>query len=154
VDKTQLVLGIGNTLLGDDGVGIYIARRLKETLRRREAIDIKEATAIGGISVLDFIAGYSTVSIVDAIITKKGKPGDLYKLALEDLGTVIEPYMLHSFDIRSAIELGRQLGYQVPEAITLYAVEIEDNTFFKEGLSAEIEAAIPAVMQQIVNDLN
>jgi hydrogenase maturation protease len=152
--STGLVLGIGNTLLGDDGIGIYIARRLKEALRGREAIDVKEATAVGGIALLDFIVGYTTVSIVDAIITKKGKPGDLYKLAVEDLGTVIEPYMLHAIDIRTAIELGRQLGYQIPQAITLYAIEIEDNTFFKEGLSPEIEAVIPAVMQQIVNDLS
>jgi hydrogenase maturation protease len=147
-------LGIGNTLLGDDGVGIYIVRRLKEVLRRREAIDVKEATAIGGIALLDFIAGYSVVSIVDAIITKKGKPGTLYKLAIEDLGTAIKPYMLHAIDIRTAVALGRQLGYQIPEAITIYAIEIEDNTFFKEGLSPEIEAIIPAVMQQIVNDLS
>jgi Ni,Fe-hydrogenase maturation factor len=62
--------------------------------------------------------------------------------------------MLHAIDIRTAIELGRQLGYQIPQAITLYAIEIEDNTFFKEGLSPEIEAVIPAVMQQIVNDLS
>lgn len=147
-------MGIGNTLLGDDGVGIYIARRLKQEFSRHDTIDVKEATAVGGIALLDFIAGYSAVSIVDAIITKQGKPGDIYKLTVEDLGTAIKPHMLHAIDIRTAIELGRQLGYQIPEAITLYAIEIEDNTFFKEGLSPEIEAVIPAVMQQIVNDLS
>jgi hydrogenase maturation protease len=151
---TRLVLGIGNTLLGDDGVGIYLARQIKKEFSASDAIDVKEANNVGGIALLDLITGYATVIILDAIITHQGKPGTLYKLAVEDLGTVIEPYMLHAIDLRTAIELGRMLGYHIPDAITLYAIEIRDNTIFREGLSPEIEEVIPVVMQQIMSALN
>jgi hydrogenase maturation protease len=147
-------LGIGNTLLGDDGVGIYLARQIKKEFGANDAIDVKEANNVGGIALLDLITGYTTVIILDAIITRQGRPGTLYKLAVEDLGTVIEPYMLHAIDLRTAIELGKMLGYHIPDAITLYAIEIRDNTIFREGLSPEIEEVIPVVMQQIMSALN
>jgi hydrogenase maturation protease len=149
-----LVLGIGNTLLGDDGVGITVVRKMREEFNQKDSIDVREANNGGGIALLDLIAGYEKVVIVDAIITKKQRPGTIYKLSLEDLGNVVKPYMLHAIDLRSAIELGKMLGYHIPDAITLYAIEIRDNTIFREGLSPEIEEVIPVVMQQIVSALS
>jgi hydrogenase maturation protease len=152
LQRSVLVLGIGNTLLGDDGVGIYVARKMRETCSQEGQIDIAEANG-GGIALLDFLSGYTKVVIIDAIITKKGKPGTLYKLSLEDLGTVVEPYMLHAIDLRTAVELGRMLGYHIPEDITLYAIEIRNNTIFTEGLSDDLEAVVPSVIKQITSDL-
>jgi hydrogenase maturation protease len=145
-------LGIGNTLLGDDGVGIYVARKMRAECDQKGQIDVAE-TGAGGLALLDLITGYTKVIIVDAIITKRGKPGTIYKLSVEDLGTVIEPYMLHAIDLRSAVELGRMLGYHVPKDITIYAVEIKDNTVFTEGLSPDIEAVVPLVIKKITSGL-
>ena len=147
-----LVLGIGNTLLGDDGVGIYVARKIGAQYQQELTIDVAE-TNLGGIALLDLIAGYEEVIIVDAIITKKKRPGTIYRLSLEELGNITDVYMLHAIDLRTAIELGRTLGYQIPEDIRIYAIEIRENTTFSEGLSPEIEQAVPAVIQQIVHDL-
>jgi hydrogenase maturation protease len=152
LQRNVLVLGIGNTLLGDDGVGIHVARKIREECNREGQIEVAEAT-VGGIALLDLIAGYSKVIIIDAIITKKEKPGTIYKLSLEDLGTVVEPYMLHAIDLRSAVEIGRILGYDIPESIRIYAIEIRENTIFTEGLSHEIEEVVPSVIKQIVSDL-
>ena len=71
-----LVLGIGNPILTDDGVGIKIAQKLKEEKARLEVIMTSEA----GIALLDLVAGYDKLVIIDSIKTEKGKPGDLYKL--------------------------------------------------------------------------
>ncbi len=147
-----LVLGIGNTLLGDDGVGIYVARKIGAQYQQEASIDVAE-TNLGGIALLDLIAGYEKVIIVDAIITKKKRPGTIYKLSLEDLGNIVDIYMLHAIDLRTAIELGRTLGYPIPENIDIYAIEIADNTTFAEGLSPEIEEAVPSVIKQILKDL-
>ena len=147
-----LVLGIGNILLGDDGVGIYVARKIGAQYQQELSIDVAE-TNLGGIALLDLIAGYEKVIIVDAIITKKKRPGTIYKLSLEDLGNIADVYMLHAIDLRTAIELGRTLGYQIPENINIYAIEIGENTTFTEGLSPEIEEAVPLVIKQILDDL-
>jgi hydrogenase maturation protease len=148
----QLVLGIGNTLLGDDGVGIYVARKIRAECEQADSVDVAE-TNLGGIALLDLITGYEKVVIVDAIITKKKRPGYIYKLSLEDLGNIVDIYMLHAIDVRTAIELGRTLGYQIPEHIQIYAIEIGENTTFTEGLSPEIEEAVPSVIKQILHDL-
>jgi hydrogenase maturation protease len=152
VEHKQLVLGIGNTLLGDDGVGISVVRKMRAECNQEDQIDVAE-TNVGGIALLDLITGYEKVVIVDAIITKRERPGTIFKLSLEDLGTVVEPYMLHAIDLRSAVELGRMLGYHVPKDITLYAIEIRENTIFTEGLSHDIEAVVPLVIKQITSGL-
>jgi hydrogenase maturation protease len=148
----KLVLGIGNTLLGDDGVGIYVVRKIRAECNREGSIDVKE-TSLGGIALLDLIAGYEKVIIVDAIITKSKKAGTIYKLSLEDLGNIVDLYMLHAIDLKTAIELGRMLGYDIPENITIYAIEIRENTTFTEGLSPEIEKAVPSVIKQVLSDI-
>jgi hydrogenase maturation protease len=148
----QLVLGIGNTLLGDDGVGIYVVRKIGAECNREDSIDVQE-TSLGGIALLDLIAGYEKVIIVDAIITKKKRPGYIYKLSLEDLGNIVDLYMLHAIDLKTAIELGRMLGYRIPENITIYAIEIKENTTFTEVLSPEIEEAVPSVIKRVLKDL-
>ncbi|MCJ7664798.1 MAG: hydrogenase maturation protease [Desulfobacterales bacterium] len=148
----KLVLGIGNTLLGDDGVGIYIARKIRAECNREDSIDVKE-TSLGGIALLDLVAEYEKVIIVDAIITKRERAGTIYKLSLEDLGNIVDLYMLHAIDLKTAIELGRMLGYHIPENITIYAIEIQENTTFTEGLSPEIEEAVPSVIRRVLKDL-
>jgi len=68
-----LVLGLGNTILSDDGVGIHIARRIKEKL---PGIDVIEASA-AGFRVVDEIIGYDKLILIDSIRTKNGQSGNL-----------------------------------------------------------------------------
>ncbi|MFC1927886.1 hydrogenase maturation protease, partial [Chloroflexota bacterium] len=63
-----LVLGIGNPILSDDGVGIKVAREVEKNLNDPQ-ITVSEASA-AGLSLLDSILGYDRVIIVDAIQTK------------------------------------------------------------------------------------
>src|SRR4030066_253399 len=78
-----LILGIGNPILSDDGVGFLVAERLKEALKTRKDITVKE-TSVSGLSLLDEITGYERLIIVAAIQTRDGKPGDIYRLTPAD----------------------------------------------------------------------
>jgi hydrogenase maturation protease len=62
-----LVLGMGNTILCDDGIGIYVARVLAERFQRDD-VTFAEAS-VGGMRLLDVIAGYGRIIMVDAIKT-------------------------------------------------------------------------------------
>jgi len=73
-----LVLGMGNTILSDDGVGIYVVRELAERLER-EDVDFAEGS-VGGMRILDIVGGYKRVIMVDAIQTREGRPGEIYRL--------------------------------------------------------------------------
>ncbi len=141
-----LILGIGNPILTDDGVGIKIAQRLKEENAKLKVIETSEA----GITLLDLIAGYDKLIIIDSIKTEKGKPGDLYKLELEDLKPSKDFSSSHGIGIATAFELGQRLGYRLPKSVSIYAVEIKDNTTFGEKCTEEVEQRIPFIVKQIV----
>ena len=143
-----LILGIGNPILTDDGVGIKIAQKIKEENPELEVIETSEA----GIALLDLIAGYDKLVIIDSIKTGQEKPGKVYKLRLEDLKPAVDSASSHGVDIATAFELGRGLGYRMPKYISLYAVEIKDNTTFGEDCTEEVEERIPFIMSQIIEE--
>ena len=149
-----LILGLGNPILGDDGVGIAIAREIRDGWPTDPSIDILEA-GLAGRFLLDVITGYQTVVVADAIITdEKALAGSIYSLSVDDLGKAVNPYASHALDLRTTVESGKQLGYEMPETIRVYAVEIKEDTVFREGLSREVEAAVVPVARKIMQDLD
>jgi len=143
-----LVLGLGNPILTDDAVGIRIAQELKEEIPNLEVIEASEA----GIALLDHIIGYDRLVIIDSIRTEKGKAGGLYKLELEDLKPATDFSSSHGIDIATAFKLGKELGCKMPMHVSIYAVEIRDNTTFGEKCTEEVEGRIPSIVQQIVEE--
>jgi len=151
---TALVLGLGNPILGDDGVGIAIARAVRENASALPALDVIEAS-LGGRFLLDVIRGYRTVIVADAIMTNEKAPaGSIYRLTVDDLGDIVKPYASHALDLKTTVELGKRLGYEMPETILIYAVEIKENMVFREGLSPAIEATVLPVVRKIIEELN
>ena len=121
-----LILGVGNPILTDDRIGIKIAQKLKQKKPGLEVIETSEA----GITLLDLIVGYDKLIIIDSIKTEQGKPGELYKLKLKDLKPTMDFPSSHSIDIATAFKLGQRLGYRMPKYISIYAIEVKDNTAF------------------------
>lgn len=152
MNKKTLIIGLGNTILSDDGAGIYAARQIAENCRDRNDIDIVEAS-LGGVGLLDLITGYQRVIIVDAIFTANNSPGTIYQLNVEDLGDPSLPSGLHFLDVRTAVEFGRKLGLVMPQKIEIFAIEIKYNTSFGEELTQEISQALPRLTQQILETL-
>ena len=143
-----LILGIGNPILTDDGVGIKIAQKLKEENPKLEVIETSEA----GLELLDLIAGYDKLIIIDSIKTGKAKPGELHKLELKDLKPAMDFSSSHGIDIATAFELGQRLGHRMPKHISIYAVVIRDNKTFGEECTQEVEERIPFIAKQIAEE--
>lgn len=152
MSKKTLVIGLGNPILSDDGAGIYVAREIKKRCKGLSHIAVIEAS-LGGIGLLDVMAGYERVIIVDSIKTEENTPGKFYRLRVEDLGDTPYPCGPHFLDIRTAVELGSKFGYSMPGTIDIYAIEITDNTTFSENLTPEVEKGIPLLAYQIIEDL-
>ncbi|HDZ23459.1 MAG TPA: hydrogenase maturation protease, partial [Desulfobacteraceae bacterium] len=79
-----LILGMGNPILSDDGVGLSIARKLEKSL---PGVDVS-TTAMAGIDILDLIMGYDQVFLIDASIAKKGAPGEVTRFDHEENGAL------------------------------------------------------------------
>jgi hydrogenase maturation protease len=147
-----LILGIGNPILSDDEVGFLVAERLRKALKSRKDITVKE-TSVSGLSLLDEITGYERLIIVDAIQTRDGKPGDIYRLTPADF-KVGRMAVIHDVGLFSALELARKLDMEVPREVVIFAIEAKDIATFSEKCSAEVEEAIPQAADMVLKEVS
>jgi hydrogenase maturation protease len=147
-----LVLGLGNPILTDDGVGIHVARAVADHTPSTGAVTVAEAS-VGGLRLLDVLAGYDWAVIVDAVLTG-GRPGDVTQLQPGDLRASLHSGSTHDLSLPGALALGRQIGMALPadERIVLVAVEAEDVLTFGESCTPAVAAAVPRAAR-VVQDL-
>ncbi len=146
-----LVLGVGNPILSDDGVGIHVARELKK--RKLRGIEVEELAA-SGLELLDLVRGYDKVVIIDAIQTTKGKAGEMHILEERDFEKSIHGSSPHGINIATALALGRRLvPNEMPKEVVFFAIEAEDLLNVSESLTPEVEKAIPGIVRQIEREL-
>jgi hydrogenase maturation protease len=146
-----LVLGLGNPILSDDGIGCHVATALKDRLKEPEA-DVLE-TSLAGLDILDLLAGYDRAIIIDAIQTVGGKAGHIYRLDLEAFRATQHAASPHDVNFATALELGNQLGLALPSQIDIFAIEAADTSRFSEECTPEVAEAIPLCVDMIVQEL-
>jgi len=147
-----LVLGLGNPILSDDSVGIHVARALEGRLSHQD-ITVME-TSMAGLNLLDLLTGYDRAIIIDAIQTKEGKAGQIYRLEPEEFNATRYATTTHDVDFATALELGKQLGLALPQQITIFAIEVENVSSFSEECTPQVVAAIPVCVKMIIQELN
>ncbi len=142
-----LVVGIGSTIRGDDGVGVHAVRRLK----RRDAlpdVDIIEL-GTGGLALLDFVEGYDRLIVLDAIASG-APPGTVHLLSGEDVARATHLGVGHEADLPTTLALGRKLGdRQMPENVVVVAVEASDIHTFSEQLTPGVKAAVERAVAEV-----
>jgi hydrogenase maturation protease len=145
-----IVVGVGNTILGDDGVGIHVVNNLKKKVKLPN-VDFVEAPT-GGLNLLDLIIGYDKAIIVDAI-TSKG-PTDVIKLDLDDIKTA-HSCNPHDVSFSEAIKLAEKLGEnKIPKYIKIIGIKIgKIPCEFSECLSEDISDIIPKAMDIVLNEI-
>jgi hydrogenase maturation protease len=146
-----LVLGLGNPILSDDGAGIRVAQEVGEKLKDPQ-VTVAE-TSGAGLSLLDSIAGYDKVIIIDAIQTREGNIGQIYRIGPEDFSFTKHFSSPHQINLATALELGKMLDLAMPPTITIFAVEAKDITSFSEKCTPEVEQAIPEVVKMVLEEL-
>jgi len=146
-----LVLGIGNPILSDDGVGIKVAQEVGTKLNDPQ-VTVSETSA-AGLSLLDSIIDYDKVIIIDAIQTEEGKAGQIYRMGSEDFSLTKRLSSPHQINLVTALELGKMLNLAMPQEISILAVEARDITTFSEECTPEVEQVIPEVVRMVLEEL-
>jgi hydrogenase maturation protease len=141
-----LILGIGNLILSDDGVGIQVARLIHQRRPDLEVIETSEA----GLALLDIIVDNDRLIIIDSIQVEHGQPGELFEVEFKSPQTQLSSSLSHGVDLSAAFEVGKGLGYQMPGSVRIYGINIVDNTTFSESCTGLIEKQIPEIAQQII----
>ncbi|WP_309493216.1 hydrogenase maturation protease [Candidatus Hecatella orcuttiae] len=148
-----LILGVGNEILGDDGIGIQVARDLKKRLRRRTDIDVKEASA-GGLRLIEEMLDYDKVIVVDAIATGKTEVGRIFRLSPSEFDSTRHLSSSHDLNFATALRLGENYApNRMPKEIVVYAIEIKDFSVFTKRITAKVREAGLRVVDAILKEL-
>lgn len=142
-----LVLGLGNDLLGDDGVGL----RIVEELRRRPSLAgfEFETAPTAGLALLDILHGYERAYIVDSAVTGRERPGHLHRLSSSSLTDLPLNASSHYAGLPEVLALGEALSLGLPESVEALGVEVEDPYTIRPGLSPELEAKLPVLIDRV-----
>lgn len=144
-----LVLGLGNELLSDDGVGILTARRLRVELG--DQADVVESS-LSGISLIELFAGHQKAVVIDAVRTGRHPVGSILEFTPDDFGHVLAPSP-HYSGLPEILALARQLEVEFPTEIKILAVETADTTTIGGSLSEPVAAAIAPLTERVVTQV-
>ena len=150
-----LVLGLGNPLLGDDGIGWYVAEQVRHKIEAGTLPVEVDYLSVGGLRLMERLIGYERVILIDAISTGQRPHGCIYRLSLEDLPNPNHGHLssVHDTTLQTALELGRVLGISPPDNMTIVAVECDTLFDFTEDLTPPVAAAVPLAVQMVLEIL-
>ena len=146
--KNVIILGVGNLILKDEGVGVHVVKEMenRELPPGVEVIDGGTAT----MDLLSIIHESEKIIVIDAL-TSGGQPGTIYRCLPEELMDAHErPLSLHQVDLLDVLLMARQLGGHV--SVVIIGVEPKEISCGME-LTTEVKAAVPKVIKAIFKEL-
>ena len=147
-----IVLGVGNPILRDDGVGIHVVKQLEQHINDPN-VTLDEALT-GGMNLLDMIRGYDKAILIDAIKMKNGRNGEVKRFLLSDFSS-IHSYNPHDVTLLEALQLAEKLGEnRIPREIIVIGIVLEEMPLeFGEHLSSTVAAAVPKAVEIALSEL-
>jgi len=153
-ENCTLIIGLGNPILGDDGVGWVIAQNLKNQYGGDPDLEF-EFLSLGGLSLMERLTGYQKVILIDALSSGKHPKGKVVSFPLSEVPDLTSGHTssAHDTSLRNALNLGRSMGIVLPkdENITVIAIEAENVYDFSEELSPLIAAAVPEAVNLVID---
>ena len=158
-----IVIGLGNPILTDDGVGVKVAYEIERILAEQHSafriphseITITEASA-GGLRLMELMLGYDRAIIVDAFTNGSNTPGKMHRMTLEDLRAVSPTQhsaSAHDTTLVTALDAGKALGMHLPDEVVIYAIEVENVIDFSDEPTTAVAAAIPGAVTAVLQEL-
>jgi hydrogenase maturation protease len=148
-NRDILILGIGNEMLMDDGIGPKLVRKLQNFLPV-SGIDYT-TSLLGGMETIEIIKGYQKVIIVDGVMTGENPPGTVLCMKYPTHRNTLHLSNYHDISFEMSIQLARKLDLPVPDEICIIAVEIVEDRVFGQKLSAPVQKTYSNVFSSVVS---
>lgn len=151
-----IVIGLGNPILGDDGIGWRVVDQLEQELQIQNLISEDsqielECLAVGGLTLMEHLIGYERAILVDAITTGNVPDGTIRTFPIEALPNLAIGHFssAHDTTLQNAIKMGLQMGAILPQRIEIVAIEAQQIHDFSEELSIPVSKALPEAVKTI-----
>jgi hydrogenase maturation protease len=149
--KEILILGIGNDILTDDGIGPKIVKQLSQEINDDRIYF--DNVCLGGLEILEYIRGYKYVYFIDAIKSSEGKIGDVYFLQTSDFKETSHLSNLHDVSFLTALKMGEELNFDIPLSIRIAAVEILEDMEFNIELTPQLSEKYDEVYHEVHSEI-
>ena len=151
----NLVIGIGNPILTDDGIGPFVVRKLQDKFENQNIPFDFKINYTSGIDLLLELVGYKRVLIIDSIKCYSEKPGSCYFMKIDELNDFKFSGFLntHGVNFTSLWELGKKLKLEMPADCHLFGIVAGDCTSFGENFTAGISLNIEKIVAEIINHI-
>ncbi len=144
------ILGIGNTIYSDDGVGIRVVEKLEKEYDFPDDVLVVDG-GILGINLMGIISNAGRMIVVDTVLNH-GQPGDLHRLEHDEIpNRILAKNSLHQVDLIEALTLCSALDH-VPQT-TIIGVEPKDLETLSEVMTPEIESRMDDLVQAVLEEL-
>jgi hydrogenase maturation protease len=154
-----LIIGLGNPILGDDGIGWVVAEKVREALDHRpspiiDGLEIDTAS-LGGLSLMERMTGAERIILIDSIFTGQKKIGTVSQFTLGDLPDLSAGHSAsaHDTSLRNALIVGRSMNIDLPEDgnVIIIAIEAEAVYDFSQELTPAVAEAVPIAMKLVLD---
>ena len=146
-----LILGVGNLLMSDEGVGVHVIQRLVADYQFPEEVQVLDGGTLG-MDLLYYLEGVENLLLIDAVEARK-EPGTLIRLEGDEvpafLSIKISPHQLGVPDMLAAAKLK---GNCYPQRIVLWGVQPECLELGLD-LSPKVESQVETIIQNILDQL-
>ncbi len=146
---TGILVGLGNPIMSDDGIGLLVSRRVH---RRLAGYDLDLGCG-AGLHVMDSILGYRRAVIIDSMVTGTVPAGSVVRI---DPGAGVETRRAghsHGVGFFEAIEIARACHAPLPKEILVYGIEVKDPFTIGENVSEGIMDRLDEIVDFIVGDI-
>ena len=153
-DRSVRILGCGNPLMGDDGIGIRVIEKLKKTpLNEMEGVDIIDA-GVCGLDMLNLFEGASKVIIVDAVVGGGGSEvGSIRRFSGDELkgGGFQDGFSVHDIGISDVLNIGEHVQ-SMPEVV-VFGIEIRRKFELSMELTERVQDAVGVAVGMVLDEM-
>lgn len=141
-----LILGLGNLLMGDEGLGVHLAQRLALRNDLPQGVDVREG-GTAGFQLTEYFTNYPVVILIDATLDDN-PPGTIRLLKPRFSSEFPKALSTHDIGLKDLLD-GLTLLGKMPE-IHLFVMSVNELQPMHIGLSPEVEAALPDLERQVL----
>ena len=145
-----LVLGIGNLVMGDDGVGVMVAQQLQQGYRFPDNVEIMDGGTLG-LDLLPKLENITNLLMIDAVETGQ-RAGTCVRLCGQELPVALETKLSpHQMGLKDLLAVSALMGHS-PKEMVLIGVQ-PGSIEMEVGLTAEVEAQFETLVSNVLAEL-
>ncbi|MEW6232828.1 MAG: HyaD/HybD family hydrogenase maturation endopeptidase [Chloroflexota bacterium] len=147
--KKTLILGLGNILLQDEGVGVRVVEAMRD-VPTPPGVDLLDG-GTAGLSLLELMEGYDRVIVVDAV-EAGAEPGAIFKFRPEDLAAMpnVQLTSFHQVGLMDVLQLAESVG-QRPEVVIIGVQPASLN--WGTDLTPQLKDTVPRVIGFVLREI-